>query len=315
MDQKTNLALFKHSILRNKKDYTDLKKYYALSYFPDLTFLLPKIFTDVKPRSPNSVVVKHIGVCLAQTFYNPNYKTEYEDFVKNITIFVRKMLNDGYIMHLIPFGIHKNKYGENDVIIMTKIMDSIGKHQNLILEYDDTYTLENYTYKTYSTVAKMDFNICTRFHSHIFSIIHGIPFISLSCSRKCGELMYELDFTNNLYKLETNDIIIPVNFNGDYFYKFVKSRFGAIKDINKKINLIRQNYLDAMTDFEKYWCNLIFKYLTNDKIQLWPPLPPDNCTGPTSPPFVELPSHASPIKFPKIFLDKLDLRPNLYKTQ
>lgn len=47
-------------------------------------------------------------------------------------------------------------------------------------------------------MADMTLTVCLRYHAHIFSIIQGIPFVSLALKPKTQILMSELNFTNNI---------------------------------------------------------------------------------------------------------------------
>lgn len=254
------LSLFKNIIIRNKIDYNKLKDKYNILYYPDLGFMLSKIF-----KLKNNIMkdVKHIGICLSQTYYHSSYENEYYQFIKNICICIGKLLNDKYIIHLIPFCIN-NKINENDIIIIKNIQELI-KHKNLIVEYDNTYTENNYIELINKSISNLDFCICTRFHAHIFCIINNIPFISLSCTRKCVKLMYEIGLKNNLYKLETNETDIPINFDGNMFYNFVISKIKDLGQTIRTINHISKEYEILMNLFEDYWKDLIYTLL-NDKI-------------------------------------------------
>lgn len=287
LEEKDDLKLFDSIILRNKRDYGNLKKYFNLSYYPDLAFLLPKIFgkSSEKPIIDTSFFgIKHIGFCLSQTFYNKDFEMEYEDFIKNLCICMRHLISNKCIIHLIPFCINKYKKTENDLIIMHKIKN-ILKSDSIIIEFNESYNASNYVYLTYQKISQMDFVVCTRLHAHIFSTIHKIPFVSLSCSRKCTEYMHDIELMNNLYKLDTNKILIPINFDGFTFYKFLIEKFKNIPNIIKKLNYVNNSFQMLMEDFEKCWRKLIYQYLDNSKkIQLYPPISHEH-DHPISPPF------------------------------
>lgn len=287
--EKGMLKLFRHAMLRNKKDFTDLRSYYDLSYFPDLAFLLPDVYPDVRIKQEITMPkrVKHVGICLTQTFYHESYPSEYARFVSNITDVTRMLMEDGYHVHLIPFCINRNSDSENDVIMMRRIVESIGKDDGLTLEYDATIGLGDYAKNTYRIMARMDFNVCTRFHSHVFSIVQGTPFVSLSCSRKCSELMKQIDFKRGLYSLETNDMLIPTGFDPNDAYRFIKDSILRADAISKKVLHVRSVFYKEMKHFEKAWCDMVYRYIRgrNEIMQLFPPIH-DCHQGPCSPPFL-----------------------------
>ena len=259
--------LFKKTILRNSRDYEQLKFTYNVTYFPDLTFLLPKLFQI--PRYDHTG--DNIGISLARTYYHRRYKTEYQDFVTNVIVFINKLLCHNFKIHLIPFCIETRSVTENDMLILHDVKKQIP-HTNLTIfepRVDDTGP--SYVKQIYQKIAQMDFNICTRFHAHIFSTIHAVPFISLSCSRKCSEYMYSIDLINNLYKLETNQDDLPINFNGDLFYQFVLDKIADAKACTKKLKTCAKKYAVLMDRFEVYWRNLVYKHLPGtEQIQLFP---------------------------------------------
>lgn len=308
--EKEYLKLFKHTIVRNKRDYNNLHKYFNMSYYPDIGFLLPKVYGSYKRMITK---IKNIGFCLTQTFYREGYKNEYENFIANICICIKNLVNDGYIIHLIPFCISKKKQDENDLIMMNIIKKRIP-HENIIIEYDSSYNKNNYIELVYKKISQMDFNICTRFHGHIFSLINHVPFVSLSCSRKCTEFMHDIDFVNNLYKLETNDVYLPIDFSGQLFYKFIKEKFTNLDNINKKLNHIMKNFEILMNDFENHWKNLIYNVLSTDTpIQLFPGIIGIPCSDSSSPPLLcdlgknNIPAiHCSPTNDPEPITTGLD---------
>lgn len=272
LSEKRSLAYFKHSILRSLTDYHRLKEYYPLSYYPDLTFLLPEIF-PVSPEKKFTTNIKHIGFSLTQTIYHASYVKEYDCFLQQICTTIRLLLADNYVIHLIPFGINQAKNTENDLIIYRLICEQIHSPK-LILEYTADYNADNYTLLTYRKIAQMDFMICSRYHSHIFSLMNNVPFISLTCGRKCIEWMKEIDFTNNLYQLNTNAALIPIHLNGEVFYQFIKNRLTHIFDIVKKTAHLQTIYLTKMRNFKTFWNNLICDNLNENyrslNVQLYP---------------------------------------------
>ena len=281
------LEKLKYTILRNPRDYARLKHTYKnTSYFPDLTFLLPKILKPM-PTHAHTHTGKKIGMCLIQTYYKVGYETLYENFVTEIINFITLILRDGFIIHLIPFCINSKNSQENDLILMKRIKKHFPS-DNVVLEYDEsTCTLHNYVERTYHKIAEMDFNICSRFHSHIFSMIHHVPFVSLTCGRKCIEFMNDIELTNNLYRLKTNDKDLPIDFSGAKFYKFVKEKLKNQVNIKKKLVHFMSKYSEQMNKFEKIWPKILFKYACQTHhIKLFPKICPCE-NGPTSPPICD----------------------------
>lgn len=255
------ISLFTHTILRNPRDTISLKnKYNNVSYCPDLAFLLSRII----PMEHLHPTGKKIGMCLVRTYYKPLYEHIYTKFVVEIVKFISMMIADKYTIHLIPFCINKKKPNENDLLLLIDIKQYFPTGQ-VCIEYDESYTNETYVVKIYKKIAEMDFNICSRFHSHIFSTIHKIPFVSLTCGRKCIEYMRDIELTNNLYQLKTNEVDLPIEFDGTHFYRFVKNKITNSFNIKKKLAHFMNIYETLMDSFEKKWTEIIFKSLVNSK--------------------------------------------------
>jgi polysaccharide pyruvyl transferase WcaK-like protein len=103
----------------------------------------------------------------------------------------------------------------------------------------------------------MDFNVCSRFHAHIFSTILRKPFISLSCSRKCREYMKENNLEDNLYQLGVNDIDIPINLNVDQITKFIKNKIDNKEKNIQQLELIMKEIDIKMDKFIDYWSHFV----------------------------------------------------------
>jgi polysaccharide pyruvyl transferase WcaK-like protein len=97
----------------------------------------------------------------------------------------------------------------------------------------------------------MDFGICSRFHSHIFSINNHIPFISLSCTRKVRELLKQNNMMELYCPLITNNDI-PLSFNMDETVeKITKILNNSEYYKNKIIDVQLENYNQLIKDFHE----------------------------------------------------------------
>ena len=88
-------------------------------------------------------------------------------------------------------------------------------------------------------------------------MICRVPFISLSCSRKCQNLLKENNLTYIYYKLQTNDIGIPINLNSKDLYNFFIKAIENKSFISHNINQIMININYKMDEFIQSWINLI----------------------------------------------------------
>lgn len=247
-----NLKKFKYSYMRNRLDYDKYNKEYDMKYLPDLAWLLPEIIKTEKYVASEKI---KIGISLPRTYYNYNYERLYFNLLKELSIFINKLDKNIYEIHLIPFGINDKNTNENDIILNTQINKLCPNTINHIVEQNDEYVET-----IYNLVNQMDFMINGRFHAHIFSCILGKPFVSLSCSRKCHQLMNEYDIDENLYKFETNDVILPVNFSGIKFYDWFMHKMNDKKNIENKIKKIQNKYINLSSLIIMHWKNIVDKY-------------------------------------------------------
>jgi predicted GH43/DUF377 family glycosyl hydrolase len=269
LDQLHLLDKFDKVILRNSND---LIKFNNNNYIaqPDLVYLMMKYYKPLNLFDNKKDVYK-IGLSLPRTYYNKDYIDEYKNLIIELYKFIKLLKNnDNYIkleIYLIPFGINNMSVTENDNILNKHLFELLSNETIIIHNYTniiikesnniflcEIYKHDHYYYDILNLVNSVDFMICGRFHSHIFSIMCNKLFISLSCSRKCIELMNEYDMNDYIYKYKTNDIIIPIEFNHLEFYEWFKN----IKENNltNKINNIHNNILNKLDDMINIWFDI-----------------------------------------------------------
>ncbi len=266
------LPKFKSVYLRNSNDYEKLKKQYNnCHYAPDLSFLLPRIFGDPNPKLKTNT----IGIILARTYFNINYPNLYYDFCAQIAKFIDLAMDQKFKFCFIPFCVNQKNNQENDLLIIADVL-SFVKNRNAIEIFIASET--NFVKDTYFKIASMDFNICSRFHSHVFSMIHNVSFISLTCGKKCIEFMTALP--ECLYRLKKNEIDLPIEFDGSMFYHFFKQQIITKQKTQENLKQLSSIYI---AQAEKFACNyeeLISKYANKKKTILWfPGTEENNCVS------------------------------------
>ena len=295
-------------IMRNKVDATELN----YVYYPDLAFLLPKIL-PVMPVVPvvhaklNSTI-KQIGFCLTRTYYNPRYVNLYDAYVDSIVVCINKLLTNNYDINLIPFCFDPRNSSEYDILLLTDIKAHFATNSNVhICLQDHDITRSEYVADVYNIINQMDFIVCTRFHSHIFATIATVPFVSLTCGRKCLTYMNDIGLNSLVYKLTTNEIDLPIDFSGTHFYDFLLNHITNATNIKSQLVQIRQQQEKLMVQFEAYWAKLMSTYTqTSRKIKLCPES--HNDIGITYPPIIAYgpnpPCCCSPCIFADLQTDK-----------
>lgn len=236
MEHAKDLDLFEHSIVRNSADVAQINDQSRVSYMPDIVMLLPHIWGRRNRPSTNSSRPR-IGLCLTQTFYHPDHVPLYDHFINQMAQVCIRLEDAGWEVNLIPFGQHPLKQKENDLIMLRRLTELVAGTRLLHSSDDD---LDNYVKRTYDRVGEMDFLVCTRFHSHIFALCHRIPFVSLSCTRKCIELMANLNLDEDLlYRLPTNEIGIPdTTVDGDSISDWLLTKTESQNQIRETVSQV-----------------------------------------------------------------------------
>ena len=168
--------------------------------FPDLGFLLPVLWPNARATCPFALDRRfgHVGVTLCRTFYQRSEggRRDYAKLVVSLARVLRRFLMDhpNVHLHFLPFCLSPWKHYEDDRVLHVHVL------QLLCVDMADRvsdvsrhvrYDMADYVRQSYQAIASMDAMVCSRFHAHVFSIATHTPFLSISCSRKCQELVRE----------------------------------------------------------------------------------------------------------------------------
>ena len=269
-----DLKYFDTVSLRNVLDFKRLqqnphnenKPRHLVSY-PDLAFLLP----FVRPTIPRTISLEKItvGISFPRTWYRRD-SSNYFHLVRGISTVFRKLLNRNPEMNLvfIPFCVRRRKIQENDIILNNHF-------QQLLIEYYQRIRIfippddSNYVWLIDNEIHKnVDFMICGRFHSHIFSINRQIPFVSLSASRKCEQLMIELQHEKYFMSFPKDMDDCPVfkeNKDIDKTILFLENAIHHRESIKHKIETFRQNnIIPRLKSFLVFYDELLHSNLPSE---------------------------------------------------
>jgi len=184
--EKGYLDIFDHVFIREKTDLRRIQKRLGSKYvhfLPDLGFLLrrPKIETYKK---------KHVGICLIQSIFHR------KDIVNNLIEFFKLLLEDGYHLTLFRFNT-SGKQSEDDKFINKYVYDSLSDQYDSIYNDETKYN----TKEMLRNLRAMDYNICMRFHSNVFSSVVNTPFLSIFPTRKVELLVKDMELEDHAYKM------------------------------------------------------------------------------------------------------------------
>lgn len=240
----------KSVILRNKKDADRLN----LMYFPDIAFLL-----DFKQSIQK--LSRVIGISVMRTYYHPSYTQPYYDYIQRMSMFIQRLIDDSFSVVLIPFCINHNKIKEDDQLACKDILNTVQHNHCTMLNIEDT---KDYVRTIYTQVASVDFMICARFHSHIFSTLTTTPFLSLTCGRKCIEYMYQENIQDCLYQLKTTRWDLPDPIHVDALYHFFTIKYAEKEFIRDRLQRIKENNIQEMKRFEQVYVSLVKQLVDKD---------------------------------------------------
>jgi len=225
-------GIFDHVFIRNWEDIRPLQRVIGTSkshYLPDLTFILDrplKTVVNIKPKC---------GIFLVQNLIR------YPFVVTDLTKLVKKISNT-YDIVFHRFNTSNNP-NENDLEISNKIATKAGLSAHNVVDlhtYDPIQMLEQ--------IAKLDFAVCVRFHSHIFCMLAGVPFISVSSTRKTRSLMTTAGLKPYQFDIKLDGYGTPI-----------RSDYDQLRSIYKLARVNRIELIGQIDQFVSY-CKMLLDH-------------------------------------------------------
>lgn len=225
--------------------------------FPDLGFILPEIFVDAAVLPSDRM---RIGLCLPRTYYGKRGGVDYMNFVVSTAKLVRQVLDAWDCdVYLIPFCTNTKKHYENDYVLNEQILELCNTNHVISVTLINNYDQVAFTYRL---VRSMDFVICGRFHAHVFCIASQTPFVSLSCSRKCYELMHAYNIQDQMIQLRVNHEDKPIEYDPTVVMTQMIPMMDNRKTLRERLTHVYSQHIKPYCDaFLRFWKDL-FK---NDK--------------------------------------------------
>tara|TARA_R100001163_G_C5068494_1_gene208949 strand:+ start:19951 stop:22680 length:2730 start_codon:yes stop_codon:yes gene_type:complete len=276
------LDCFDYIIHRNKCDSNKLIEKYGKNrsqYYPDLGFLLENyssntISTDLFKEIGNdydpgigSYKIKNIGVFLTKTIYNINDPQAYDKIVDDFSFFLAKIaelkqkppvskkfkcfnMAPKYCIYLLSCCNSNGNEKEDDRKINCDIYNRIKKYNNFA-----NVKLVNFPMNIPEIIPifkKFHMTICMRFHAHIFSILAGVPFLSVYSSRKVNCLLDASNLKQYSVEMEINkDFLYPTKVEVySLVQKFflIEQQHKTYKSLLCKLNANNTKKLGEMTN-------------------------------------------------------------------
>lgn len=230
------LDFFDEIYVRNYTDSCVLRNnnYNNVISMPDAVFVLDRPLIKLNRE--------YIGFCLTRTIYNKKFEREYFNLVIKFSKIIKKLMTNHKIC-LIPFCINQNNNKENDNILnnqLKKITSCYSINDFINIDTND------YPMQLFNFFGNLKHVVCMRYHAHIFSIIHGIPFTSLATTRKCKLLLTENELLDCHYEMKINNICFnPVDMDENGCYNKIINNIENKKNITEKFDKIyNKNKID-----------------------------------------------------------------------
>ena len=180
--------------IRNKKDLPELKRRLSckVSSAPDLAFSFCPTGNDILSGIKKYPKKKSIGVFVTD-YVNPaidrpieKFSDRSNDFKIKLALKLDELEEEGYEIILIPFST--GGYGDDRRINLDLAAFMESRPTNILNSINPQDMID--------LISQLDLAICMRFHAHVFSLIGGIPFVSIDFTRKVDLLLKELNLFN-----------------------------------------------------------------------------------------------------------------------
>lgn len=208
---------------RDKYSYNMFKKYNSVSYCPDLVFSL---------KLPHNKIIKDsIGISVLDLSMKSREKNLKENFDKYETMLInniKKFIELGKKVYLFSFC-----EPEGDLIAINRIMSKLDGHYSKNIKIIKYNAKKNSVYNFLNDYSKMEYFICTRFHSLVLSLMYKQKIFIIPYSKKLDELL--IDLNTDLKCINVNNNINKLNINMSDF-KSISSK--KLKEYKK--NAINQ---------------------------------------------------------------------------
>ncbi len=186
-----------HTCFRDKYSFDIFSDLNNVSLAPDIVFGL-----DI---NDTETIKKSIGISMIDLKKKSNLQHVTKDYLKCLANNIKKYIDDGYSIYLFPFCD-----AEGDVEACNNLIeilpDSYSAKINIV---DYNSSLDDFM----NIYSKMEFMICSRFHSMILSSKLGHKFIVLSYSNKLLTVVNDTKITSSYINLEniTSDDLLDIN--------------------------------------------------------------------------------------------------------
>ena len=192
-----NLNQYQYIFHRNREDQEKIQTLKGRRgiFIPDATFTLAPTFSRERPAH-----IKVCGIFPIQNYMNFSF------LINDIIKLLIKLIRQGIELIFYPFDT-SGKSDNDDLIIINHLVHALN---------------EKFPQKSFETriitspqamideCVNLDFAICMRYHSHIFCMLAGTRFMSISTTRKTQSLMRQTNLEEFQYSVKLNGYGTPI---------------------------------------------------------------------------------------------------------
>jgi hypothetical protein len=204
------LHMFDHVFVRSQADYNLSCEELGtknVTVIPDATSAIV-----VRKKLSSNYNKKRVGLCLAQPMFYNNPKKSV--LIKAIISAIMKLHEEhkDTEFHMFAFNYGTNT-AEGDDVINTQVAKRL-------IQYGINAVIHNEIKSTEAMLEYfsryIDVNICMRYHSVMFSLMTGTPFVALYSSQKIDNLLADVSYDPDcIYRLETDNSYRPTKIDED----------------------------------------------------------------------------------------------------
>lgn len=204
------IGYFDHVFTRNLEDLRRAQKIlgsHRAHYLPDATFKLSlkEVCNSGDKTVRTKMEQKQCGMFLVGNLIR------YDEVVEDLTRLVVK-LSKRYQVTLYCFD------SREDYRLSQRVVDharekaaKLGYYSERTVNEQIQLDMKQYTtYEMLDVINKLDYAVCMKYHAHIFAMICGVPFLSISSTRKTRLLMKQANVKPFQYEIPLDAYSTPI---------------------------------------------------------------------------------------------------------
>jgi hypothetical protein len=185
------VQVFDKIIFRALADYTYFKPFLCCDYAPDLVFYKKFAITAHPPPHASLLMCRgqlppvQVGFFLANTVFAHQNAKQRTEILAQLCVYVRVWL-DAPCAEITLFAMSNNPQNmEDDRLINAEVFALLTTEEKARVR------LVACNADILSALPHLNYAVCWRFHAHVLSILHQIPFVSISATPKVRHLLEE----------------------------------------------------------------------------------------------------------------------------